>query len=65
MKHAPARSNNSKPMKLRSQTTLAIEHIEMTSNSREKMMRNMIAPDPACPIPLRKWGGISSALPFA
>jgi hypothetical protein len=35
MKYAPARSNNSKPMKLRSQITLAIEHIEMTSNSRE------------------------------
>ena len=35
MKHTPAKSNNSKPMKLRSQTTLAIEHIEMTSSSRE------------------------------
>src|SRR5215471_10890154 len=35
MKHAPATSNNSKPMKLRSQITLAIEHIEMTSSSRQ------------------------------
>src|SRR5262249_22966883 len=34
-KHTPAKSNNSKPMKLRSQTTLAIEHTEMASSSRE------------------------------
>src|SRR5262245_56004622 len=33
-KHAPATSNNSKPTKLlRSQITLAIEHIEITSGS--------------------------------
>jgi hypothetical protein len=36
-------------MKLRSQITLAIEHIEMTSSSRQLMMRSMIAPDPASP----------------
>jgi hypothetical protein len=34
MKHAPATSNISKPTKLlRSQITLAIEHIQMTSGS--------------------------------
>ena len=32
-KHAPATSN--KPMKLRSQITVALEHIEMTSSSRQ------------------------------
>jgi hypothetical protein len=35
MKHTPARSNNSKPTKLRSQITLAAEHRKMTSSSRE------------------------------
>src|SRR5262249_18190906 len=35
-KHPPATSNNSKPTKLlRSQITLAIEHIQMTSGSRQ------------------------------
>jgi hypothetical protein len=35
MKHTPAKSNNSKPMKLRSQITLAIEHITTASSSRQ------------------------------
>src|SRR5262249_10321862 len=57
-KHPPAMSNNSKPTKLlRSQITLAIEHIQMTSGSTPLMICRMILPPiPPPQIPPVNWG---------
>jgi hypothetical protein len=58
-KHAPAISIHLKLPKFRNQVTLAVEHIQAAINNTQYKICCMIAPPPL-PIPLKKWGGISS-----